>query len=355
VLVGLHRNEYAALGIGGSRLGGAVLAVIAARYTNSLVVLAVCIAGMNIWGGLLQVFFVRRAVPWLRVNAAGVCRATAHELGKFCASLSVWSFSMFLVAGLDVSVVGYFDFSAVGYYSVASSLVMFFAGANGAVCSALMTPVAALHASGQSERIRRLLLSTSRLNTFVNFVAAAGMLAFGRLVLRLWVGETYAAQSLAYLDILVIANAVRLVANPYASMLVATGQQRQGIAQGLVEGITNFVVSIAAAALLGPIGVALGTLVGALCGVGWSYSFTVKRTTEIPLSRKQFAIEGLVRPLSCALPIVLCAASVHYLGVSVRTLILLSAGTALTGLLAYRFGEMPSMAQIARRRLAPTV
>lgn len=311
VLIGLHRNEHVALAIGGSRLLGAIIVVLAARQTTSLLVLGECIAGANLLGGAVQVLAAKRLLPSLRLRWTYVQRTTGAELLRFCAGLTAWSISMFLVTGLDVTIVGTVDFQAVGYYSVAASLVTLFAGANGAVCSAFMTPVAALHASGEVDRIRDLTLTITRLNTFANLILTSGMLLFGYLFLRVWVGESYATPAVTIVDILVVANAVRLIANPYASVLIATGQQRLGIAQGVVEGVTNLFASIVGAIWLGAVGVAWGTLVGAICGIAWTCALTVKWASEIPLGRWSFAFEGIVKPILCTLPITICAITIH--------------------------------------------
>ena len=50
VLIGLHRNEYPALVIGGSRILGGLDDLVAVRYTNSLACLALCIGVTNLVG-----------------------------------------------------------------------------------------------------------------------------------------------------------------------------------------------------------------------------------------------------------------------------------------------------------------
>jgi O-antigen/teichoic acid export membrane protein len=339
VLVGLHRNEFVALAIGGSRIAGAVAVLLAARRTHSLIALAACIAIANLAGGLIQVVAVRWLLPSLRLSYSCVRKAMAGELGRYCGGLTVWSFGMFLVCGLDVTIVGHFDFGAVGYYSIAASLITFFSGMNTAICSALMTPVAALHASGQIDRIRKLILKATRLNTFFNLFATVFMLLCGPLLLRLWVGAAYALQALPIVEILMIANAIRLVANPYASALIATDQQKHGIAQGIVEGPINLVSSVLLASWLGPVGVAIGTLIGAVCVLIWVCTVTLKRVTEPTLGRWCFVREGIVRPLACTLPVLLAASALYHRSVNVVWSAVLMISTALTCFLISEYGQ----------------
>ena len=303
VLVGLHRNEQVALAVGTSRILGALSVLLVVGHTHSLVAFAACIGITNLLGAVFQLIRVRALLPTLRISYSLVRKAMVRELGTYCTGLTAWSLSMVLVSGLDLIIVGHFEFAAVGYYSVAASVVTVFNGLDGALCSALMTPVAALHASRDLRSIRNVILSATRLNTLANLLALSALLLCGGFLLRVWVGASYAYPAIRILDILMIAYVVRLVANPYAFMLIATDQQKHGIAQAVIEGVTNFGTSILGALWWGPVGVAVGTLIGAICGLVWTSIFTLRWVREIPLGRWNFIKEGVVRPLGCTLPL----------------------------------------------------
>lgn len=68
LLVGLHKNEIPALAIGVSRLLGALTVIVCARYTGSLMSLALCLTSWNLAGGLLQLLWVKRLLPSLRLT-----------------------------------------------------------------------------------------------------------------------------------------------------------------------------------------------------------------------------------------------------------------------------------------------
>ena len=72
VLLGLHRNEYVALAVGGSRLLGATGVLLMVRHTHSLVLLSACIASATVLGSLSQIVMVRRLLPTLTVSLSGV-------------------------------------------------------------------------------------------------------------------------------------------------------------------------------------------------------------------------------------------------------------------------------------------
>ena len=354
VLLGLHRNEYVAVAVGGSRLLGAGLVLLVVQHTESLVLLAACIAMTTVLGGLLQVLMVRKLLPNVNISRSGVQASTAKELGAYCVGLTVWAAGMLLISGLDVAIVGHFDFKAVGYYSIAAALVMLFSGAHSAISSAFMTPVAALHASGEVDQIRGVILHATRLSTLLNLLAVTVTCLGGKFFLQLWVGEPYASQAFPIVEVLMLAQAVRLVMNPYASALIATDLQRYGIAQGAVEGVINLVCSIAGAYWIGPIGVALGTLVGAVCGLAWTSLLTVRRTAAISSGRYTFITEGILRPVLCTLPLLIFTGIVHDRALTPANLGLLLIAGFTSYLLMHRFGRvLPRSLQFSKPTLQP--
>jgi len=354
VLLGLHRNEYVAAAVGGSRLLGAAGVLLLVQHSHSLVLLSACIASATVLGSLSQIVMVKRLLP-LTVSPSGVRAATAMELGGYCVGLTVWTVGMLLISGLDVAIVGHVDFRAVGYYSIAAALVTLFSGAHTAICSAFMTPLAALHAAGEVDLIRGVILNATRLSTFVNLVAVTVTFLGGRFLLQLWVGEPYATQALPIVEILMLAHAIRLVMNPYASALIATDLQRHGVAQGAVEGIVNLICSLIGAYWIGSLGVALGTLIGAICGLAWTCLLTARRTAEISSGRRKFISEGILRPFLCTLPLVIFTVVMYDHALTLNSVALLGLSAFATYLLMHRFGgPLPRSLQFAKPFLQPS-
>ena len=294
VLIGMHRNEIPAMAIGLSRITGAVATIAAAHYTHSLTVLALCVGVPNTSGGLIQMAAVHRLLGKARIRVQHISRVVGQEILRYCAGLMVWSFAMLLVSGLDVTIVGHFRFSAVGYYSVAALLISFFAGLSGSVLSALMTPVAALHARRDMQRIRQIVFSATRLTMLANFLLTTIIFLWGAPLLRLWVGPVYGASALPILKILAVAQTIRLTASAYAVMLVSIGEQRKGVAGAICEALLNLFASIVGAILLGPVGVAWGTLIGAVGGLLWTLVRVMPTVRDVRISRGSFLKEAVL-------------------------------------------------------------
>jgi O-antigen/teichoic acid export membrane protein len=302
ILVGLHRNEFPAIAIGGSRLAGATAAIVASHYTNSLLVLALCIGVCNLMGGVVQWIAARQLLPQIKSSLMGAQRAMAIELARYCGGLTVWAFGAFLISGLDVTIIAHYNFEGVGYYALASSLIMFVVGLNQMIFNAIMTPIAALQARGEIDRIRRIVISTTRLNTYLNLVIIVLVCEFGLSGLDLWVGRSYALLAFPVLVVLTIGQAIRLMRTSYGVMLIGTGQQNHAIPQGVAEAVVNFGLSIPGAIFMGPIGVAWGTVIGAIAGSAWQQFHTISRANAVPFRPMTYLMEGMVRPLLCCAP-----------------------------------------------------
>ena len=125
LLVGLHKNEIPALAIGTSRLLGAFTIIVCARYTGSLMILAFCFTSWNLIGGLAQLLWVKRLLPSLRLTAQFYDGNLAKMLVRQSLVLTVLSFCMIIISNVDLTIVGHFNFIAVGPYSVATTLTTF--------------------------------------------------------------------------------------------------------------------------------------------------------------------------------------------------------------------------------------
>jgi O-antigen/teichoic acid export membrane protein len=315
VLVGLHRNGYTAIAIGGSRIIGALAVIVACRFTHSLIVLGVCLVVPNLMGGIYQWLTARSLISLGHKGIFYLDFQMTREIAHYCSGLTVYAFGMLLVGGLDVTVVGYFRFSDVGFYSVAAILISFFAGLNISLMTATIAPMATLHARNALTSIRQLVMRVTKLNVFANVVMVAFVFLTGHRLLTVWVGSVYAVHALPILELLAMAQALRLVVAAYSAMLVATGQQNKGIESVLAEGFINLIASVVGGALYGGVGVAWGTLIGAIVGVIVTLLYTIPRAREVPFPIQPFLVRGVVPALLSAAPIfLLLAVSQHSLG-----------------------------------------
>ncbi|HWR51284.1 MAG TPA: polysaccharide biosynthesis C-terminal domain-containing protein, partial [Bryobacteraceae bacterium] len=209
--------------------------------------------------------------------------------------------------------VAHYQFGAVAYYSIAASLVTFIAGLQNAIFSAMIPNSAVLHARGATDELGTLLQVTSRYGMFLLLFTGLPLILLGDWVLRLWVGGAYAAHGFLLLQILIVANIIRLSMTPYSVLLVGTGQQRLVIMTPLLEGLTNLIVCVVLGPFYGAIGVAIGTLAGAVAGVLGHLLYNMRKTTEIRVDVQKLIKGALLRPLVCSTPILAVGLALHWM------------------------------------------
>lgn len=309
VFIGLQRYEIPALVIGGARLISAVGVVIAAFVGRSVVTMAAIMAITNIVSYGVQYAAAKRIIPDIKFMASLVRRATANELLGYCFGLTVMSFSMLLVTGFDLILVGRFQFNAVTAYSVSAAMITFVAGVLSAVLNVMMPHAAALHARQNPLELGRLVILSTQVGIILLIFTGIPPLIYAAPILRLWIGQQYVQTGQPILVVLLIANMIRLLGLPYAIVLISAGQQRLIKISPLTEGITNLIASVVLGATMGAIGVALGTLIGSVFSVTAHLFYSMPRTyAEIQFSRKKYILSGVLTPLLCVLPLLLAGA-----------------------------------------------
>jgi len=307
IFVGFQRYEIPAVIIGGSRAFSAILLVLLVKRGGNLVSMAMVVAGINLASYCLQYLMYRKLVPMIRLSRHLVSLQTGRELFDYCLSLSVWTFAMVLITGLDILLVGYFQFGAVAYYAVAATLITFLAGIQNAIFTVLVPSTAVQHARGDSRELGRTIIAATRYGTFLLLLTGLPLLLATRAILTAWVGPGYALHGARVLQVLVTANMIRLSAIPYAMSLIGSGQHRLVTITPLLEGFTNLIVSVIGGFLFGAVGVAVGTLVGSLAGVAGNFAYNMRRTVGVEFRVSDYLRDGLLRPVICAIPLIMSA------------------------------------------------
>jgi len=310
VFIGLQRFEIPAVIVGGSRLLSALGILAAALTGHSLILMAAAMASANLLSYLALFCAMRKFAPQIRFSRSMVRKSTARELVRYCFGLTIISFSMLLVTGFDLILVGRFQFGQVTPYSVSASMVVLIAGLGSAVVNVILPHSAALHAGQKAAALGKLVVGTTRISLLLLILSGTPIVLYAGAILRLWIGERYVATGTPLLMILIVANIIRLIGLPYAIVLVATDQQRFIKIPPLAEGVTNFAASIALGLRFGALGVALGTLVGAFVSIGSHLWYSMSRTkVAIDLSRREFVLSGVLMPLLCTSPLLALAVS----------------------------------------------
>jgi len=304
VFVGLQRYDIPAVTTGVGKILAAVGIIWAALAGQSLVVMACMLAATNLITYFLQFEMLHRYAATLRFRIQSITRSAIHELMGYCFSLTIWSFGLLLVSGLDVLFVGRFEFSAVVSYSVSATLVNLLNSIQCAIFSVIMPHAAELQAQEDAHALGKLLVRATKLGMFLLLFNGLPLLVLASPLLRVWIGPQFVFKGTPILMILVVANMIRLTTMPYASILVGAGQQRLVIVGPLMEGFANLTASALLGWKFGAIGVAFGTLIGAVVCFLASLLYSMARTRRsIDVSQLRFFGEALLAPALCGLPV----------------------------------------------------
>jgi len=277
--------------------------VAAVFFHQSLAVMGALVAFTNIATGLLQIEAWRRWAKNVRLRLSGLDLNIARNMLGYCSSLAIWTAGMLCVSGIDVIIVGRYDFAQTGYYSVATLPTTFIISIMSAALAPLMPAVSAFSVHHSPAQLGVILSRSTRYALILLLVSGLPLLVGGYWVLHIWVGPIYAFNAIAYMRILVIANILRNICAPYSNMLVATESQNIAIAGVIAEATVNVICSIYLAERLGAIGVAYGTLLGSFVSVGTHFTINMHYTYRLfAISRARLLIDSLIRPCAIIVP-----------------------------------------------------
>lgn len=272
-------------------------------FQRSLAVMGAVVAIVNIVTGILQFEAWRRFAHHVQLTLRDLDFSIVKKLLSYCSTLAIFTAGMLCVTGLDVTIVGRYDFGQTAFYSIATLPASFAVSIMGAALAPLLPTASALSVHRSPLQMGNLLSRVTRYSSVLLVGSGLPLLVAGYWILRIWVGQSYAVHTLPYLRILVLANVLRSACLPYASMLVATNSQRVAIAGAIAEAVVNVTGSVYLARHIGAIGVAYGTLIGSFVSVGMHFGINMHYTySKFAVSRTRLFLNGIARPSLIAVP-----------------------------------------------------
>jgi O-antigen/teichoic acid export membrane protein len=304
---GLQKYGFpTALAMTSKILVSAALAIVLLMH-GKLIYLAWSMAIFNLATALGQFFgwrkYAKEHVPfaWKLVDIE-----MAVRLAKYGSVLSVWTIATLLISGLDLVIVGHYDYKNTGYYGIASQASNFMALLIGSLFGPLLPAVSSLQSARSSSQIGEMALRTTRYCALLICLVGLPLMFGAYPLLKFWVGSDYARQSELFLEFLVLGNMIRQLGYPYALIVVATGKQHLATFAGIAEAAVNITLSIYLVTKIGAVGVAIGTIVGAVVSLTLHLAVSMRFTrATISISQRRFVLVGLLRPLACVIPSIL--------------------------------------------------
>ena len=155
-----------------SRVGTAVGLVVLLLMHGGLVQLALVWAGFNVVTAATQFLGWRRLVK-ARVEFSFFVfhRQSAIQLAKYGSVMSIWTLAMFFVSGLDIVIVGHYQYKDTGFYSIASGAANFMLAVVSSVFGPLVPAVSSMQAGTTPSRIGDICIKADPLLRFASIAS----------------------------------------------------------------------------------------------------------------------------------------------------------------------------------------
>lgn len=193
-------------------------------------------------------------------------------LFKVIFSYSIWIFLGTVVDKLNWSVDQFVlgaicGTAAVSLYSVASQINSIFMNLSGAISGVLLPKVSKMVAEKTSvSKLTDEFIKVGRIQFYIIFLIASGIVLFGKEFIIWWVGESY-IESYYCLLFLALPLTIPLIQNLGISIRQAMNKHRFAAIVNIIVAILNLILSIFLAQKYGPVGSALGTGIGTLVSI----------------------------------------------------------------------------------------
>jgi O-antigen/teichoic acid export membrane protein len=212
----------------------------------------------------LQAWFARREASWARIEGLSVEPKRAKSLFSYSAYTFVATVAdafRFQVDPLVIS--GFIGMAAVTHYRVASIFTTYYINIIIASLGVFQPVLSRLHGAEDQAGLEKVFLFATKVSGCISVLILAGIIGWGRPFIARWMGQKYED---AYWPLVALSLAafMDVFQTPSIALLRATFRHRFYAYTNLAEGVINLAFSLALARPLGIVGVALGTLIGAL-------------------------------------------------------------------------------------------
>jgi O-antigen/teichoic acid export membrane protein len=354
VFIGRQESKVAAVIQGSGRLAIAAGLIAVGPFGNIalLGLVYVCVSACTI-AALWYAWRTRTLAPTVRF--ALTSRKYLSELWDFCVSITLWSLAMLLVNGLDLIIVGRFDYQATAYYAVSIALMSLVVGTLSSLSNALVPAAARIPDADRATALPDLLLRSTRLIAGLALLIAAPLIFAPDIVLGLWLGSGYAAQASTILAILAVAALLRNTMLPYVTIAIGLGEQKRMTRTPLVEAGVTLALSLLLARQYGVIGVAAAKIAGGAVGVLLMLRQHVLEEQLGGMRRLAFLRETALRTLWAGGAVAVGMGALHYFAPTVPPLLrLLTLGfisVSSVWMLALHQSDRRMVVEFLRRRL----
>lgn len=259
---------------------------------------------VSLLGNLLLLTLSFRIYPELRLSLRNPSKEILRGLWKFGSYLFLGHLFYQVIYYTDNIVVGAFiSVGAVTYFSIGGSLSDYLRQILVSMTGTFMPLAGRLEATGEHERLRRLLIEGTRAALVVTLPIVLALFFRGETFIRLWMGAQYAPVSSRVLQLLLVAQVFAIANATSSNIALGLAKHRDPILWSGAEAAVNLLLSIILARKIGLYGVALGTVIPRLFVQVLLWPKYICKIVGVPV--RQLIWQSWIRPGMAALPFAL--------------------------------------------------
>ncbi len=193
--------------------------------------------------------------------------------------------------------------AAVTYFIIGSRIVNYTQQVVMALAQNFLPLASQSEATGNMDRLRKVLVAGNRLCALICFPITATLLILGKSVIEVWVGQKYVATSYPVLVILIVPSTLMWAQAASGRVLFGIGKHRTWAFVTLAEGVCNLILSLILVRPYGIAGDAFGTAIPLACSMTLFMPSHLCRKLGIRL--RTYLREAYSLPLLITTPLVL--------------------------------------------------
>jgi|SRR5215813_1745590 len=240
------------------------LSVLVILKGGGLLALSWVTLASNLTVAVLQIWFSWREIPWARIQRSTLGKSRLRSMFGYSAFTSVAMVADTLRFQIDpVLISAFIGLAAVTHYRVASVFTKYYVELIVAVVGIFSPMLSRLHGAGDRIGLERVFFFATKVSLFGSVFIGMALVSWGKPFIARWMGYEYKD---AYWPLVTLAMAAFLdvAQNPSIGLLYATFRHRFYTYMNVTEGLVNLLFSLILAKPLGILGVAMGTLIGAI-------------------------------------------------------------------------------------------
>lgn len=280
----------------------ALATVLLLKAGGGLVALAAISLLATIFASAIRIIVAHRLCPELQVRWRAASRAALKKISNY----SVFSFLVIIAGRIifytdSIVIAAFMNVAAVAYFAVAANLIEYLRKLVKAMTTVFVPAVSSYQATGQSEKMSRLLFNGTKYTLSITLLSGMLLLAYSREFFTLWMGPEFGARSAAVLVILLLPQIPSLAMYNFGSVLYGIARHRALAFASILEAVANLLLSIVLIRKYGLAGVALGTAIPQFINyVIWLPVYTCRATG---ISYIAFMRQAVLPPLLTAIPL----------------------------------------------------